>query len=84
MSHCNYDSVPVMEHLIRCVSANTKIIRNFGYTPLLYQVAKDSGHSSRCVSEPGMSIADLVYTVIPLNGITTQQYFIESWASGIW
>ena len=39
--------------------------------------------SSRAVSEPGILIADLVYTLIPRKGVATPQYFREDWESEI-
>ena len=38
---------------------------------------------SNTVSEPGMYMADLVYTLMPRIGVTTPQYLMEVFDSGI-
>ena len=34
--------------------------------------------SSRAVSDPGIPIAERTYTLTPLKGVATPQYFMES------
>ena len=36
--------------------------------------------SSNALSDPGMPIAQLAYTLVPSNGVTTPQYFMEACA----
>ena len=40
--------------------------------------------SSSAVSEPGIPMADLLYTKVPLKGVATPQYFIDDLLRGIW
>ena len=41
-------------------------------------------NSSSEVSDPGIPMADLVYTLMPRNRAATPQYFMEAFDSGIW
>lgn len=40
--------------------------------------------SFKAVSDPGIPVVERVYTLTPLNGVTTPQYLTEYLARGIW